>query len=201
MLIDTRLTWPVFVVLILCCIFPFIEASNLLTSLDISVRTIENIQALLLFAFAMMTYVYMKPLQLKSGQKEFWLWAICWWLVLFGRSTSWGRDYFPDVPKVYFRAISIVLIGAVVFPLFNRNLRQEIAHKFKTATISIWGIALAIFGLVVSDGIEHDRWISNIFLHHVSNKNFVEEMFEFPLIIGLFLVAFVIMQADKTQKL
>lgn len=200
MLLDTRFTWPIALILILSCIFPIIEALNLLNSVDISVRSIENIQALLLLSFAIFTLIVMRPMHLQAGKKEFWLWAACWWLLLFGRSTSWGRDYFPEVPKVYFRTISIVLIGAVVFPLMNRHLRQEIVHKFKTASISIWGVVLAFSGLIISDSIEHDRMISALFLHNESHKNFVEEVFEFPLILGLFIVAYGLMIQDKTKQ-
>ena len=142
----------------------------------------------------------MRPFQLQNGQKQFWLWAACWWLLLFGRSTSWGRDYFPEVPKGFFRAISVVLIGSVLFPLMNGALRREIAHKFKTASISVWGIVLAVSGLIISDSIEHERMISAFFLHDQSHRNFVEEIFEFPLIFGLFIVAYGLMVQDKTNS-
>lgn len=197
MLVDTRLTLPIFIILILSFIFPIFEAMNLLSGIEISVRGIENIQALLLLSFAIFSFMFMRPMQLKQGQKQFWLWAVCWWLLLFGRSTSWGRDYFPEVPKVYFRAISVVLIGAVVFPLLTSTLRQEIARKFKTASISVWGIVLAVSGLIISDSIEHGRLISALFLHDMAHKDFVEEMFEFPLILGLFIVAYGVMKQDK----
>lgn len=200
MLVDTRLSWPIILILFLSCILPIAEAFNLLGHVDVSVRSIENIQAILLFAFAIFSYLFMRPLQLQQGQKQFWLWAICWWLLLFGRSTSWGRDYFPDVPKVYFRSISVILIGSVLFPLASRVLRQEIAHKFKTASISAWGLMLAFAGLIISDAIEHNRMISVLFIHDVSHKNFLEEMFEFPLIFGLFIVAYTIMKQDKKSN-
>lgn len=201
MVFDTRLSWSIFVILLLCIIFPFLEGYHLLLVGDRAVRLIENSQALMLFFFAVFTYFYMRPLQLKSGQKEFWLWAICWWLVLFGRSTSWGRDYFPDVPKIYFRAISIVLIASILFPLFGLNLRQEISQKFKTVVIPVWGLVLAVAGLIISDAIEHDRAISAIFLHDIANKNFMEELYEYPLILGLFIVAFAVMKKDKQANI
>lgn len=200
LLVDTRLTWPIAFILILSCIFPVIEAFNLLSNVEISVRSIENIQAVLLLSFAIFTFAFMRPFQLENGQKLFWLWAACWWLLLFGRSTSWGRDYFPEVPKGFFRAISVVLIGSVLFPLMNGALRREIAHKFKTASISVWGIVLAVSGLIISDSIEHERMISAFFLHDQSHRNFVEEIFEFPLIFGLFIVAYGLMVQDKTNS-
>lgn len=104
------------------------------------------------------------------------------------------------MPKGFFRAISVVLIGSVLFPLMNGALRREIAHKFKTAWISVWGIVLAVSGLIISDSIEHERMISAFFLHDQSHRNFVEEIFEFPLIFGLFIVAYGLMVQDKTNS-
>ena len=197
MQVDTRLSWPIFVILILCVIFPFFDGIQFTFLGETEVRLIENMQAFLLLFFAIISYFYMRPFELKQGQKQFWLWAICWWLVLFGRSTSWGRDYFPEVPKIYFRTISVVLIGSVVFTLFQSNLRQEIVHKFKTAAIPIWGLVVAFIGLIISDAIEHNRYIGTLFLTETSNKNLMEELYEFPLILGLFVVAYGLMKADK----
>lgn len=197
MQVDTRLSWPIFVILILCVIFPFFDGIQFTFLGDTEVRLIENMQAFLLLFFAIISYFYMRPFELKQGQKQFWLWAICWWLVLFGRSISWGRDYFPEVPKIYFRTISVVLIGSVVFTLFQSNLRQEIVHKFKTAAIPIWGLVVAFIGLIISDAIEHNRYIGTLFLTETSNKNLMEELYEFPLILGLFVVAYGLMKADK----
>ena len=197
MQVDTRLSWPIFVILILCVIFPFFDGIQFTFLGDTEVRLIENMQAFLLLFFAIISYFYMRPFELKQGQKEFWLWALCWWLVLFGRSTSWGRDYFPEVPKIYFRAISVVLIGSLVLTLFQSNLRQEIVHKFKTAAIPIWGLVVAFIGLIISDAIEHHRYIGTLLLTEASNRNLMEELYEFPLILGLFVVAYGLMKADK----
>lgn len=201
MQIDTRLSWPIFVILILCIIFPSFHDVQFILLGNSEVRFVENMQALLLLSAAVFSYFYMRPFQLKQGQKQFWLWAICWWLVLFGRSTSWGRDYFPDVPKIYFRSISVVLIAAVLFPLFQSSLRQEIAHKFKTATIPVWGLMVAFIGLIISDSIENARHISTFFITEGSNKNFMEELYEFPLILGLFIVAYTLMKSEKSNNI
>lgn len=197
MFVDTRFTWPIFILLILCLLFPVMGGVQFTFLGDSEVRLIENIQAIMLLIFAVVTYVCMKPRQLPHGQKQFWLWAVCWWLVLFGRSTSWGRDYLPEVPKIYFRMISIVLIGSVVFPLLQSSLRQEIVRKFKTAVIPVWGLVIAFIGLIVSDAIEHHRLISTFILDANSNVNFMEELYEFPLILGLFYVTFGLMINEK----
>ena len=196
---DTRLSWPIFVIYIVCCTFTFLDAYHLLIIGQGAVRFIEDIQAFMLLIFAVFTYSYMQPLKLAKGEKYFWLWAVCWWLVLFGRSTSWGRDYFPQVPKIYFRSISVVLIGSVLFSLFNPYLRQEIARKFKSVSISIWAVIMVILGFVISDSIEHERMLGVLFLHQHENRDFMEEIYEFPLIVGLFVIAFNVMKMDKTK--
>lgn len=195
--VDTRFPLSVFILIILCFVFPFLGGIYFTFLGDSETRLVENIQALMLLFFALFSYFYMKPLQLAHGQKQFWLWAVCWWVVLFGRSTSWGRDYFPEIPKIYFRAISVVLIGSLVFPLFRLDLRQEIAYKFKTILIPFWGMVIAFVGLIISDAIEHDRYLGHFFISVGSNKNFLEELYEFPLILGLFIVAYELMKNEK----
>lgn len=197
MLVDVRLTWPIVILGLLCVLFPFFDEIHFTIWGVTEVRFIENIQALLLLFFAVISYIYMRPLQLKAGQKEFWLWAVCWWILLFGRSTSWGRDYFPEIPKIYFRSISVVLIASVLFPLFQSNLRQELVRKFKTSIIPVWGVMFLVVGLIMSDAIEHHRWIGNLLIDESTNIDLLEELYEFPLILGLFMVAFDLMKTDK----
>ncbi|MPW41392.1 hypothetical protein A6M14_00745 [Acinetobacter sp. Ac_877] len=197
LLVEYRITWPVIVFAVLIFIFPFLADLHIPLFNGMLVTSIEAVQALLLLFFAIFTYVYMKPLQLKNGQKQFWLWAIFWWVLLFGRSTSWGRDYFPDVPRSYFRVISIFVIAPVVFMLFSPYLRHEIVNKLRTAKLSAWAIVIAVLGLIIADSIEHGRLIAPLFLHNLQYQDFMEELYEFPLIIGLFLIALPIMKQDK----
>lgn len=197
MLIDTRVSWSVLIIAILCLIFPFLADVGFPLLGGAVVRGVENIQALLLLMFAVFSYIYMQPMRLSDGKKYFWIWAVLWWLLLFGRSTSWGRDYFPEVPKVYFRGISVVLIGSVVLMLFVKPLRTEIAVKMKTLNLPAWAMLLTVLGLIISDGIEHSRIYGGIFLHQLAYKDLMEELYEFPLILGLFMMAFHIMQRDK----
>ncbi|ENW90375.1 MULTISPECIES: hypothetical protein [Acinetobacter] len=194
---DTRLSNQVFILFLLCLGLPFLVDLHLPLLDGQLVRGVENVQAFLLLFCAIFSYFYIRPFDLADGQKQFWLWAICWWLLLFGRSISWGRDYFPEVPKVYFRAISIVLIAPVVFMLFSRHLRAEIVRKFKSVSLPLWVLILSVVGLIAADSIEHGRAISFIFLHDVAYKDFMEEMYEFPLILGLFMMTLHIMKQDK----
>lgn len=197
MLVDTRLTWPLFLIAVACFIFPFLSHTHFMLLGMTEVRLLENLQALLLLGIAVFSFLYMKPLQQESGKKEFWLWAVCWWVLLFGRSTSWGRDYFPEVPKIYFRGISIVLISAVVFPLLNKVLRQEIVLKLKTATFPVWAMIVTAAGLIISDAVEHHRLLGHIILPADGNESFIEELYEFPLILGLFFISYHLMKEDR----
>ena len=194
--LDFQLTFPVIGLLICCLIFPFLPHMHLSLMDGMLVTTVEALQALMLLSFAIFSFFYIRPYPLSQGQKWFWLWSIAWWILLFGRSTSWGRDYFPEVPKVYFRGISVILIATVVFMLFAAPLRQEILYKFKQVALSFWAIALVLLGLIISDAIEHNRALSVLLFNDLAYKDLMEECFEFPLIVGLFLIAFPLMKKD-----
>ena len=204
-MIDTRFSWAVLCMVLIGGVFPFLPAFLEPIFIATAVRSIENIQALMLFCIFVFTLIYMKPWTLPNGKKQFWFWAACWWLLLCGRSISWGRDYFPDVPKPYFRAISVVLIGSVVFMLFSKHLRQEIVHKFKTFSLPLWPSILVIVTLAIVDWVEHLRGLYSLVLFDTRYQDFVEELYEFPFILGLFLVAWAVMYKDyvvvkKEQK-
>nr|WP_218951753.1 hypothetical protein [Acinetobacter sp. YH12041] len=182
--------------MICCLIFPFLPSLHLPLLGGMTVTAVESIQALMLFGFAVFSFFYIRPFELSKGQKQFWLWSVAWWIMLFGRSTSWGRDYLPEVPKIYFRGISVLVIAPVVFMLFLAPLRQEIAHKFKHVSLPIWALILAFIGLLMSDGIEHNRFFIHFIFTDFIYKDLMEELYEFPLIIGLFLVAYPLMKQD-----
>lgn len=193
---DFQLPVSILVMMICCLIFPFLPSLHLPLLGGMTVTAVESIQALMLFGFAVFSFFYIRPFELSKGQKQFWLWSVAWWIMLFGRSTSWGRDYFPEVPKIYFRGISVLVIAPVVFMLFLAPLRQEIAYKFKHVSFPIWALILAFIGLLMSDGIEHNRFFIHFIFTDFIYKDLMEELYEFPLIIGLFLVAYPLMKQD-----
>jgi len=193
---DFQLPVSILVMMICCLIFPFLPSLHLPLLGGMTVTVVESIQALMLFGFAVFSFFYIRPFELSKGQKQFWLWSVAWWIMLFGRSTSWGRDYFPEVPKIYFRGISVLVIAPVVFMLFLAPLRQEIAYKFKHVSLPIWALILAFIGLLMSDGIEHNRSFIHFIFTDFIYKDLMEELYEFPLIIGLFLVAYPLMEQD-----
>lgn len=193
---DFRMPILVLVLAVFCFFIPILSDLHVPLMGGATVTAVESLQALLLLGFAVFSYIYIRPYSLTKGQKIFWLWSVAWWIVLFGRSISWGRDYFPDVPKVYFRTISVFVIAPVVFMLFSSTLRKEIAYKFKNALLPFWAVLLSVAGLILSDTIEHGRFFSVFLLHDLNYKDLIEEFYEFPLIVGLFLVAWPIMRAD-----
>lgn len=194
-----QLPVSILVMMICCLIFPFLPSLHLPLLGGMTVTAVESIQALMLFGFAVFSFFYIRPFELSKGQKQFWLWSVAWWIMLFGRSTSWGRDYFPEVPKIYFRGISVLVIAPVVFMLFLAPLRQEIAYKFKHVSLPIWALILAFIGLLMSDGIEHNRFFIHFIFTDFIYKDLMEELYEFPLIIGLFLVAYPLMKQDCVE--
>lgn len=197
---DLRMPSAALILFVLCFVFPIFNYVSIPLFDGYLVKSIEAVQACMLFIFALFTYIHMRPMQLPQGQKQFWLWAVLWWVVLLGRSTSWGRDYFPDVPKPYFRAISVCLIAPLVFMLASKALRQEIARKARQISVPVWAVLLTIIGLVISDSIEHTRLLGAMFVLDNHYKDLMEELYEFPLIVGLFLVAYHIMHQDKQQN-
>lgn len=196
---NFRLSSAVLLLMLCCFLFPLLSTLHVPLLGGLTVTIIESVQAFMLLFFAVFTYLYTKPLHLPPKQKMFWLWAVCWWLLLFGRSTSWGRDYFPELPKVYFRGISVVMIAPVVFMLFSKNLRQAIVDQFKQLQLLFWPLCLVIVGLLASDAVEHHRAYAWLFLWDVHYQDLIEEMYEFPLILGLFALAYGVMQQDPQQ--
>lgn len=165
-----------------------------------NVHLIEDIQALILLLCVPFTWFYMKPKTLSEQKKWFWLWAIAWWAMFFGRSISWGRDFFPEVPHLYFRIISIFVIAPVIFMLFSAQLRNEIKYKLQSVKFPFWYLFIAILSLFFADSIEHHRLIDTWLMSEGGNTDLIEELYEFPFILALFLSALYFMKLDKLPK-
>ena len=121
--------------------------------------------------------------------------------MFFGRSISWGRDYFPEVPHLYFRMISIVLIAPVVFMLFSPKLRAEIKYKLQSVTFPFWYMIIAVVSLLFADGVEHHRLFDAWLFNSAINPDIVEELYELPFLFALFFSAFYFMQKDRKSIL
>lgn len=195
---DTRLTSSSRRLALAAVVIPFTADWRLPLLNGEVVRWVENGQALWLLFGALFTAWYIRPFSRPEGAKQFWLWAVIWWVVLLGRSTSWGRDYFPDAPRVVFRAISVLLIAALVLPvLFSGYLRKEIACRLREVPLPLWLFAVTACSYLISDTVEHHRLLSPIFLHNAHYTDLIEELYELPFMIGLFMITLKLMQWDK----
>ena len=199
MLISKKLTSPTIGLVVVCFIIPFLADLHVPLMNGLVVLMIENIQALMLLGFAIFTYWYIRPLAFTDGQKQFWLWAVFWWILLLGRSISWGRDFFPEVSHTYFRIISIFFFAPVILMLFSKCLRHEIFIKVKTIQFPIYSFLLALITLLIADAVEHSRFIAPIFIRDIAYKDFIEEMYEFPVIWGIFEMSYFLMKQDKQR--
>jgi hypothetical protein len=162
---------------------------------------IENGQALWLLSGALFSAWYIRPLSRPQGAKQFWLWAVIWWVVLLGRSTSWGRDYFPAEPRVLFRGISVMLIAALVLPVFlSASLRREITRRLREEPLPVWLFALTGCSFLISDTVEHHRLLAPLFLHDVKYTDLIEELYELPFMAGLFFITLGFMQKEKRRE-
>ena len=118
-------------------------------------------------------------------------------MVLLGRGISWGRDFFPEVNKIYFRTISVVLIGTLLLMLLIPALRKDIATRFKYQSIPLWTVLLMVVSFLISDTIEHHRLLSPLFIRDRQYQDLLEELYELPFMLCLFSVAYDIMRSDK----
>lgn len=201
MKLNTRLTLSAFILGLVLVAIPFTANWHLPLLNGAVVKWIENGQALWLLFGAVFTFCYIRPLSRPAGEKQFWLWAAVWWLVLLGRSTSWGRDYFPEHPKLLFRAISVVLIAMIILPvLLSKHLRQDIARRLRNEPLPLWLLAITVCAFLISDTLEHHRLLAPVFLHNASYGDLIEELYELPFMVGLFLMNLGFMQRDKQHE-
>ena len=143
MKLNTQITFPTLILGLVILAITFTANWNLPLLNGTVGRWIENGQALWLLFGAVFTLGYIRPLSRPEGEKQFWLWAAAWWLVLLGRSTSWGRDYFPEQPKLLFRAISVVMISMIILPvLLSKRLRLDIVRRVRNEPLPLWLLAI-----------------------------------------------------------
>ena len=94
MLIDTRVSWSVLILAVLCLIFPFLADLQFPLLGVAVVRGVENIQALLLLIFAVFSYFYMQPMRLPEGS-------------IFGSGLYCGGCFYLGVAPVGVETISL----------------------------------------------------------------------------------------------
>lgn len=198
MKLDTRLTPVTACLIVLAVLFPFIPDLHLSLFSVRVVTVVENAQAAWLLFGAVFTLCYARSAGLAERPRTFWLWAVVWWLVLFGRSVSWGREYFPEGPKLLFRVISVVLIGTLVLWLvFSKALRQEVMARLRSETLPLWTAALVVCSFLISDAVEHHRLLAPLFLHNPLYQDLIEELYEIPFMVGLFIIVCTMLAREK----
>ncbi|WP_392565861.1 hypothetical protein RHO15_09910 [Utexia brackfieldae] len=163
----------------------------------LSTAIAENLQSLGLLLIAVYSYFYARRYPAQSANRIFWYWSVMWWIMLFGRGISWGRDFFPDVPHLYFRIISIILIGLPVLMLFSKSIRQQIKHRFFFEKIPVWHIILAFVFLGLSDIVEHHRSGANLLLYVSEKQDLIEELIEIPCFISLILIVLYMQRNER----
>ncbi|RLM28286.1 hypothetical protein BIY29_00730 [Brenneria alni] len=196
MKLDHKLYLHTVAIFLFALFLPYI-GHNILTSSQEIVEFIELFQSLWLLFGALFTWFYIKTLQDDRDKQIFWLWSVIWWLLLFGRGINWGRNYLPDVPKSYFRLVSVVLIGITVLMLILPAVRREIIRRFRTEAFPVWDGVLMVVYFLISDTIEHHRLLSFLFVYDVRYRNLMEELYELPFMFSLFFIVFYLQQKER----
>lgn len=199
MKIDTSIGKGFLLVAMLPFLFVAVRLYNISLFAGFNVHYIETFQAVWLLFCSIFTLIYMRPTLLNRPQMLFWLWAALWWFLLFGRSISWGRDYFPYEPHWFFRTLSVVWIAPVFLMLFLQDLRAEIKNKLSSLSFPIAYFALALLCFLISDTIEHKRIMAVFFLNDPAYQDVIEELYEVPFMLALLQTAFYFMKIDRQR--
>lgn len=166
----------------------------------LSTAIAENLQSLMLIVIAIYSYCYARRYPANDPNRLFWYWSVLWWIMLFGRGISWGRDFFPDVPHIYYRIISIILIGLPILMFFSKAIRQQIKHRFFFEKIPVWHIVLAFVFLGLSDMVEHHRRGAHLLLYVADKQDLIEELIEIPCFLSLILVVLYMQRNERSIK-
>lgn len=166
----------------------------------LSVTIVEHIQSLFLLFMCGYTYHYAKSVKNHKSLYEFWIWTIFWWFMLFGRGISWGRDFFPEVPRFYYKIIAGIVMGIPFLTLFLPTIRQEIARRYHYEQVPVWHILFAFLFLGIADIAEHHRIGHQLLVLSHERKDLIEELMEIPCLLCLALTTFY-MQKNEQKRL
>ncbi|OCG35002.1 hypothetical protein A9G39_09455 [Gilliamella sp. Imp1-6] len=162
-----------------------------------TVVVIEHIQSLFLLFMCCYTYYYAKRVSEHSELYRFWVWTIFWWFMLFGRGISWGRDFFPEVPRFYYKIIASILIAIPILSIFSPTIRREIARRYKYEKIPFWHIFFAFLFLGIADIAEHHRIGHEFLVITKERKDLIEELMEIPCLLCLSLITFYMQKNEQ----
>lgn len=150
-----------------------------------SLIIIENAQLFILAMGAVLSLV----LAIKQPEKRlFWLWAMVWWILLIGRSINWGRLYYPDFPREYFRMIGVSIGLVIIIPLFFTKVRSQFLTILKAYHFPIIILITLIILFLAIDQIEQERILYTLLTRYISinDSELFEEIVETFFILCLF---------------
>ena len=89
----------------------------------------------------------------------------------------------------------------IILPvLLSKHLRQDIARRLRNEPLPLWLLAITVCAFLISDTVEHHRLLAPVFLHNASYGDLIEELYELPFMVGLFLMNLGFMQRDKQHE-
>lgn len=124
----------------------------------------------------------------QKDKRIFWLWAMMWWIVLFGRSINWGRLIWPDYSRTMFHMIAAILIAILLLPWVIPKARRVIINVIRQYGVPIQLLMVLIGMFIVIDQVEHLRFPFSYLTTYldIENIDLLEEIVETFFIAGLF---------------
>jgi len=167
----------------------------------LTVQYIEMGQAIYLLTMMFYSGYIAYTFQQQPAIAKFWLWTVLWWLLLFERSISWGRDFWPDVPKIYYRLLSIVFIALPLITLCLPTIRQEIARRWRYEAIPIWYIIFMCLFFLLADAAEHHRFGYSLLVWDSYKQDLIEELLEIPCLLAIGAMSVYLQNRDRKHYL
>lgn len=156
-----------------------------------SLIIIENTQLFILAIGAFISLI----LAIKQPEKRlFWLWAMVWWILLIGRSINWGRIYYPDFPREYFRMIGVSIGLIIIIPLFFAKVRKQFLSILRTYQFPFKILITLTILFLAIDQIEQERILYTLLTQYIPiiDSELFEEIVEtfFTLCLFEFIIYF-----------
>ncbi|MCX8650339.1 hypothetical protein J3U21_08105 [Gilliamella sp. B2776] len=120
--------------------------------------------------------------------------------MLFGRGISWGRDFFPDIPRIYYKIIASIIIAIPLLSIFLPSIRQEIIRRYKFEIIPVWHLFFAFLFLGIADIAEHRRLGYEFLVLEPDRKDLIEELMEIPCLLSLALTTFYMQKNEQKRS-
>ncbi|KES14187.1 hypothetical protein GASC598P17_000080, partial [Gilliamella apis SCGC AB-598-P17] len=100
------------------------------------------------------------------------------------------EDFFPDVPRFYYKIIASIIMTIPLLTIFLPTIRHEITRRYKYDTIPVWLLFFAFLFLGIADTAEHRRLGYQWLVLDPERKDLIEELMEIPCLLSLALTTF-----------